>query len=361
METGRTLIHIVPSNKWGGIQSYALAICRHFAEEGWSVSAFTRGAGAVDRHFREAGIRILNSPLRGSLDITSALDIARAIKMTPLEEEVIIHTHRYRDAMTAIIARRLARHPKVKVITTRHTLKAPRISPLFRRLYKRIDTHIFVSDLAYDIFRKTLWKIPLNPNSLFILRNSIYPKDIIEDNSSTKSVGTAIYFGSIVKGKGLETLIDALALIKDTKLRIRIAGPGNPDYIDQLRRRAIACNVMNQIDWKISSDNIDLHHYLFGIDSSITPEACGITNFFYMAAGIPQIASSSGAQTEYLDNNKTALIVPPSDASALASAMRILTENQELRESLSSEATALYKRLLCWDVFSSSLKQIYTR
>ena len=171
----------------------------------------------------------------------------------------------------------------------------------------------------------------------------------------------AIYQGTLVRGKGLETAIDALASLRDLKLRLRIAGQGNPDYLDELRRRAMARNVMEMIDWKISPDVPDelLAQSHFAVLPSVEREGFGLPNLRVMAAGRPQICTPSGAQSEYLSDGETALFVPPADAHALATAMRRLASDATLRAEMGAAAYARYMRDLSWQSFVPKLTEIY--
>ncbi len=99
MNQNRSLIHIIPSNKWGGIQSYALDICRHYRSQGWEVTALTRNAVGVDSHFAENEIRLVHAPLTGFFNIPSALILARELKTT------VKTTKKFSTPVTAITAR----------------------------------------------------------------------------------------------------------------------------------------------------------------------------------------------------------------------------------------------------------------
>ena len=149
------LIHIIPSNKWGGIQTYALDICRHYKEAGWKVTALTRNAVGVDALFSEAGIELAHAPIGGLTDIASVMILARRLSALP-DGPTVIHVHRYRDAFTALAARRLAKRNDVKIVSTRHTTRRGRNTFLFRKIYAGIDAHIFVSEMVYDCFRHSL-------------------------------------------------------------------------------------------------------------------------------------------------------------------------------------------------------------
>jgi glycosyltransferase involved in cell wall biosynthesis len=63
-----------------------------------------------------------------------------------------------------------------------------------------------------------------------------------------------------------------------------------------------------------------------------------------MACGLPVVASAVGGIPEYVEHDKTGLLVPPEDAEALAAAFRRMLEDQELRARLAQEALTVAKQ-----------------
>lgn len=356
------LIHLISSNRWGGAQKYALDICSHYHGLGWRVLAVTRDAKVIDDRFRREGIALQHAPLRGFFDPASAFILARMLRDMP-RDRAYIHVHRYRDAFTALLAKRIAKRPDIRVISTRHTVRPGRNSWLFRRIYDKINAHIFVSRTAFDRFRAPWQKqLPMRINTVHILLNSISLPVRLPAPAPDRGPVFAIYTGSVVKGKGLESIIDALPSLRGVKLRLRIAGRGNPDYLDQLRRRAMARNVMEMIDWKINDDAtveiVSQSH--FAVLPSVEREGFGLPNLQVMAAGRPQICSPNGAQSEYLRDGDTAIFVPPADPPALAEAMRRLASDAPLREEMGRRAFQDYVAHLSWQSFIPRLTEIYT-
>lgn len=355
------LIHIIPSNKWGGIQTYALDICRHYKETGWKVTALTRNAVGVDALFSEAGIELAHAPIGGLTDIASVMILARRLSALP-DGPTVIHVHRYRDAFTALAARRLAKRNDVKIVSTRHTTRRGRNTFLFRKIYAGIDAHIFVSEMVYDCFRHSLnGDITLPPEKVNILHNSLNIKPLEYEPEPQRGPVIALYQGSLVKGKGLESLIDAIGMLKGIKLRLRISGMGDPDYLDMLRRKAMQRDVMESIDWnhKTAPSTEACIESHFGVSPSSEKEAFNLGCLRFMAAGRPQVATNNGAQKEYLTDGSTAIIVEPDDASALAEAMKRLASDAELRRRIGNEALREYDSRLSWNHFIKRLDNIY--
>ena len=99
-----------------------MAICagpvQSFLGKGWKVTALTCDAKAVDDRFRSAGVRVAPCPVarivRSGLGSDPLLDAEG-----DTGREGIVHVHRYRDAFTALLARRLAKRPDIRVVATR--------------------------------------------------------------------------------------------------------------------------------------------------------------------------------------------------------------------------------------------------
>lgn len=361
MSDNPTLIHLISSNHWGGAQKYALDICGHFHRQNWNVFAVTRDAKVVDDRFRSENIPLIHAPLRGFFDPASAFIIASKLREIPLNRG-FIHVHRYRDAFTALLAKRIAKRPDIRVISTRHKVRPGRNSWIFRRIYDKINAHIFVSRTAFDRFRSS-WpnRLPMRADTVHIILNSINIPLSVPTAPPEKGPIIALYAGPVVKGKGIETIIDALPSLRGLKIRLKIAGKGDPDYFDHLRRRAMTRNVMEMIDWKASDDHFDdlFAQAHFMVLPSVEREGFGLSNLRAMAAGRPQICSTSGAQSEYLEDGRTALFVPPADTQALADAMRKLAADPLLRNEIGTLAFRNYSEFLSWQTFIPRLTGIY--
>lgn len=344
------------------MEQYALDICRHYREQGWEVTAVTRDAKVIDNHFRSYGIPLRHANLRGYSDLGSIWQLSRLFR-TLRRDGAIVHAHRYCDAFIALVAKRLSGRPDIRIVATRHTVGAGYDTPLFRRMCAKTDADIFVSQTALDSFVSpwTPERCPLPSDRIHVLHNSLNIEKSVVVPEPSRGPVTAVCHGTIVAGKGFETVIDALTQLGDLKLRLRIAGQGNPDYIDDLRRRAIARGVMERIDWVIPPGDMELliDESHFGVQASTQREAFALESLRYMACGRPQICVPNGAQSEYLQDGVTALFVPPADSGRLAAAMRRLATDPDLRKSLGDEARKTYIGKYDWPHFIASLDKIY--
>lgn len=357
------LIHILASNRWSGVERYALDLCRHFRDRGWRVTALTRDAKAVDNKFADVGIDLAHAPLNGFFDCPTVASLVGMLRKGG-GEPTVIHVHRYRDALRAIMARTLSRRRDVRVVMTLHNVMTGRDTVIYRYIYRHLDAHVFVSNTVRERFLST-WKerpLPFPESSLTTIPNALYlPCEEVPEEPSKGPV-VAMYHGRLAPGKGLETLMHALSLIARRTLRLRIVGSGNPDYVDSLRLLAQSLGVMDIIDWRKHVDDplpliAEAH---FGVLPSEEPEAFGLSNLEYMASGRPVVSTLNGGQAEYLTDGCDSLLVKPGDAEALADAMRLLARNPERRREMGTAARETWRGRLSWEGFVSRIENIYS-
>jgi len=151
-------------------------------------------------------------------------------------------------------------------------------------------------------------------------------------------IGTA---RRLIRYKGIEYLLEAAAILHSEfpGLRVEIAGIG-PER-ENLVQRAADLGIAGSVEF-LGWVN-DLNHVLPRWDVFVIPsieEGFGIAALEAMAAGLPVIASSVGGLPEIIEDGKTGWLVPPRDAEALASRLRMLLINPELRYNLGAAAYA---------------------
>jgi GT2 family glycosyltransferase/glycosyltransferase involved in cell wall biosynthesis/predicted O-methyltransferase YrrM/SAM-dependent methyltransferase len=89
-------------------------------------------------------------------------------------------------------------------------------------------------------------------------------------------------------------------------------------------------------------------------------EGFGLPGLEAMACGIPLVTTDSGGIADYAVNGDTALVVPPRDPAAIASALILLASNRDLRERL--RQTALAKAAeFSWDASVTALEGLLLR
>jgi glycosyltransferase involved in cell wall biosynthesis len=175
-----------------------------------------------------------------------------------------------------------------------------------------------------------------------------------EDNSTLGNF-TLLAFGSIRPYKGTDVLIRALGELEDCvrqKIRLVIAGdPGSRE--SELRELAAERGVADSIEWILRFVDDDEVAPLFRrCDAVVFPyreiDASGaLMTALPFAKAI--VASRLGLFGELLEDGKTALLVEPNDATALARALTTLVKDPAAANEMGRRAASIAKEVCGWD------------
>ena len=150
---------------------------------------------------------------------------------------------------------------------------------------------------------------------------------------------------TLTADKGVGTLVDALSQVGDVTLGL-VGGPD--DMAEALRQhwQKIGLPVMNFLyAGQVTPDKVPL--YLAALDVCAIPlpwtthfayYTSPMKLFEYMASNRAIIASNLPSIAEVLTDGKNALLIPPSDAPALAEAIKRLRDDPALRQRLAGSA-----------------------
>lgn len=331
----KLLLHILPSDRWTVAERYALDIMLHFRNAGYETVALTREVMTIDRRLQRLGFPIIHSPLRGPYDLATLTSVIKALGHRPAGRSIIVHTHRINDAMAAVVARKFLPRRDIKVILTHHQPDRVPTNALSSRIFRRIDVHLAA---ARECAAESLHDI------ISILPYSVNTEALSTPPMPVSGPICMAYKGELARGNGLELLIDALKLTLPLKPRLIIAGNGNPDYLDRLRRRAQLRGVMERIDWMRDSDDpfapVAAAH--FGVFPSVSPRNA-IDMLDFMAAGRTYISELRGASPQTIANN-----------------IRAIASDRTTPARLGEEARQQFLNSHSWDNFISQLSDIYT-
>ena len=350
------IVHLVSNKTWGGGERYVLDLCRRCSAEGHSVAVGTRRSEAVDKPFANAGFTPGHLPLRGAVDFLSPMMLARVLNR--MDAPTVLHAHNFKDAYTAVRARRLMKEPgKVRVVVTRHLVKAAKDSSMERDLYRQIDDIIFVSEAARQAF--VSGRPGCDEAKLHVVHNSIMPPEPAPKTPS--DTVRLLYAGRIAPEKGIDVLIDALATLGDLPLRLTVAGVGNAKTVMPLMEKCRRLGLEERVDWAGHVDDIytAISDADIGVLPTTVPESFGLAVLEFMSQGVPPIASNAGGPTEIITDGTDGLLVRPGNAISLAAAIRLLATDSGRREQMAEKAARTFSDRFAYDRFYNSIMTIY--
>jgi glycosyltransferase involved in cell wall biosynthesis len=363
------IFHIVSNKEWGGGEQYVYDLSQHQRAEGIDVTIFCKPVDAIMQKYAEAGMEVVPLALGGALDVKSAWQMAKVIsKAGPCA----IHAHNFKDAFTACYARCLSSNKQVRVVMCRHLTRKGKNTFLYRWLYRHLDRLIFDSELSKSEFLST--HPAIDSDKLGVVHTSIVvPETVtIADIRSKYQIPDdcviGMFHGRLDPEKGLDVLLDALSLLKDSSYLsprasylLILVGRGSEEYTAHLKQvvaekglseRVVFAGFVHPVLPYVAAAD-------FGILASTVQEGCPLSPQEYMSQGRPVIVTNNGGQREYVIEGQNGLLVPPGDAKALAEAIARLVGDAALRQRLGQQAKADFDDHLNYAHYYAQIKTVY--
>ena len=344
------IIHLVSNKVWGGGEQYVIDLATTFAAKGHEVTIVSRDIDTVTRRFKDSGLPVTTMALKGAIDIASPFKLARLIGK---EQPVVIHVHNFKDATTALRARTLSRNKNVRIVMTRHLVKAAKR----KSLYNKLDAMIFVSHLAKNEFMST--SPVIDATKIHVIHNSIKNTPATAECTPNKEL-TLMFHGRLSPEKGIDTLLQAYAKAALPNAHLIIAGSGNEEYVKELHDIAEKAGIAQQISWL--GHVTDIHPLIEKADIGVCPsrvrEAGSLSVLEYMSHGKPVVASNNGSQPEYITDGKDGYLAQPDDVTAFATAIKTLSYAGQ-RQTIGKAAQKTFEEKLAFPIFVEKIEKTY--
>ena len=356
------IFHIVSNKEWGGGEQYVYDLSQHQQADGIEITIFCKPVEAIVQKYAEAGMKVLPLALGGALDVKSAWQMAKVINHAG---PCTIHAHNFKDAFTACYARCLSSNKQIRVVMCRHLTRKGKNTLLYRWLYRHLDRLIFDSELSKSAFLST--NPTIDAAKLGIVHTSIVvPEGVAVANIRSRfqipdDCVIGMFHGRLDPEKGLDTLLDAVALVKDKAFRLVLVGRGSEEYTAHLKQvvaekglsgKVIFAGFVHPVLPYVAAAD-------FGILASTVQEGCPLSPQEYMSQGHPVIVTDNGGQREYVVQEQNGLLVPPGDAQALAEAIARMVEDAALRQRLGQQAKADFDDHLNYAHYYAQIKRVY--
>lgn len=359
-----TVFHVVSNKVWGGGEQFVLDLCCRQVADGGKVSVFCRPIAALTEKFFDLSVPIQTIPLKGVTDIRSAWTMAKSLRQVG---PCIVHVHNFKDAFTAVYARHLSRNKQVRIVVSRHLAKKGKRSTLYTWLYRQVDAICFVSEVARQTFLSS--QPTVDANRISVIHNSIYlPQPVSaapvrQEFHIDDHLAIGMYHGRLHEEKGLDTLIEAVRLIREKPFVVLVFGQGSPDYTSHLQALIQAHGLQEKVILAGFRDSI-LPYVAsadFGIVPSTAQESFSLSALEHLSQGHTVVATDNGGQTEFLTDRENSLLVPPGNSELLAGAMAELIEKPSLCRQLGQQGLQDFQSQYDYEHFYANMCRLYER
>lgn len=337
--------HYYPTS--GGSERQAHQLARALIARGHEVRVLTMRAGPGPTAVTVEGVpvyRAIRGIERGPLFWMSYLVTSIGAMLRFGRRAEILHVHHlYLDALaSAVIGRRLGTPTLAKVACggaggdlsrLRRTGKATAIL----RVLRRLDRVVVLSGETEAEMREAGFserQIVRIPNGVDVTRFRPGP-----ESPARRPPRTVLFLGRLDAQKGVDTLIAAWVRIARDLPGVTLAIGGHGPEAAALRALAANAAVADRV--RFLGVVPDPEEHLRTADAFVLPSLFeGLPNALLeaMATGLPCVATAIGGTTDVATDGRDALLVPPADAAALATALRRVLTDADLAEGLGAAA-----------------------
>jgi len=386
----------------GGMNVYVRDLTRELGKRGVGVDVFTR---SQDEHVPHVlhdlgyGNRIVHieagpeTPLSKDTLAEYIPDFIQGIQDFADKKELrydLIHSHYWLSGLVAIELRKKWQVPLVQMFHTLAVMKnrvareKEEVASKLRleaegRLVRESDriiaaTQAELAQLQW-LYRADTNRIRVVPPGVDTTRFYPIPKDeALEFIGSPARYCMLLYVGRIEALKGIDTLFEAMAIMKQEgfldihPICLAIIG-GDPDVsreemsteMDWLHELQESLGIDDLITFLGRRDQDTLQYYYSAAEIVVVPshyESFGMVALEAMACGTPVIASETGGLAFLVKDGQTGFHVPAVDPGALAERLKELMQDEGLRVRLGEQA-AIYAKEFSWSIVIDQILELY--
>lgn len=323
-------------------------LAKGFESEQYRIHAwFLHEDGPLATDLEAMGVQVRFVQLqRGGRDLGGLWRFWRALQTNQF---AIVHQHFGGRAIRALVHA----FSKAKVVVHSHGKTAENLEP--------IPLRIWGADLAIAVSSAVAGAISGVPVRVVYPGVSVSDEDLINDGfgyqGRTRIIGTSC---RLVPIKALDLLIQAMdilhAEIPDLRLEIAGAGPEQVVLENLVLSRGLS-DCVRFLGWQRDLRQVMKRWTTFVLCSF--DEGMPLSVLEAMACGLPVVATAVGGIPELLENEKTGLLVPPGNSSALASALRKILLNPNQQQIMGIAAQHRVRACFSKDRMVKQISEIY--
>ncbi len=386
----------------GGMNVYVRELTRELGRQGVGVDVFTR---SQDEHVPHVlhdlgfGNRIVHVPAgpetpmakRRLADylpqfVDGILAFARAKGL----QYDLIHSHYWLSGLAALELRKAWDVPVIQMFHTLAAMKnriarsrVEQASPLRMetetRLLKEADRVVAATEAELAQFQ---WLYKVDTGRVAVIPPGVdtthfYP---IPCDEAKEFVGIPVdstmllFVGRIQPLKGIDTLMEAIAILdrqgvmKAHPFCLSIIGgdpEAGPEEMDEemarLKALRLSLGLEDLVTFLGRRAQDTLQYYYSAAEVVVMPsfyESFGLVALEAMACGTPVVASETGGLAFLVQDGHTGFHVPTEDPEALADRLRLLLENEMMRQRLGRQAAA-YAQRYAWPKIARRVVALY--
>jgi len=361
----RGVLHVINGEHYSGAERVQDLLAARLPDFGFSAAFACVKPDRFPRMPRSPRIPVLATPMKSRWDLRPARDLARLVRTGAF---ALLHAHTPRTAMVTAAAARLARVPWVYHV---HSPASRDSTHRWRNYFNALVEYACLRSASAVIAvsgslgeRVRRWRSV--GDRVFVAPNGVpcqcpRPPRISDDGPWT--LGTVALFRP---RKGLEVLLESLAILAEQGERVRLRAVGDfetRDYREQVLALAQKLQVADRIDWTGFTNDVPAELAL--IDVFVLPSRFGeglpMVLLEAMAAGVPTVATRVEGIPEVIRDGHDGLLVEPDDAHGLAAAIARFLRGQVDWAAIRANALRRHAERFSDHAMAACVAEVYRR
>ena len=326
----------------GGAEKAFVKILTGLHVRGWDVHAVSlRDAGPLSEELRQAGISVDALNCGGIGDFRAFWRLKRLVQsLSPNVVMSFLHQANFYSRLAAKSCPKAVVVSGIRVADRRKSVILPD-----RWTSRWVDQYVGVSRQVMNQHRE--WCGLAKDRCDWIPNGVDLPKSIDE----TQRMGDQLLFvGRLTEQKSPETLLDAVAMIRQQGLDVRLQVVGTGPLLPNLKRQRRDLGLENVVEFL--GHRADVPQLMQKATAFVLPSRWeGMPNVILeaMANGLSVIASDVDGIRDVLVDSETGVLVAAGDAAAMAEAIKRVVGDSRLRQNLAHAAAAEVAANYDWD------------
>ena len=226
-----------------------------------------------------------------------------------------------------------------------------------KKLVYRLVTHLIANSVAAADDAQRIYGIPAHKCHVFY--NTLAdPLPRLSESLPTNAQSKITCVGRLWPTKGQDTLIRAIALLKNNGLNVPIEFVGDGPLRQEYEHLAQELGVADRCTFVGKVPHDEVLARMAASTVCVVPsrsEAFGLVNIESMAMGTPVVASRVGGIPEIIRDGQDGFLVPPDDPQALADRLGLILRDPTLRAQMSQSARQHF--LECFELRANVSRQ----
>lgn len=186
--------------------------------------------------------------------------------------------------------------------------------------------------------------------------------DDMDATASARVPHRIIFAGQLVRGKGVDVLLESLALVH-ARFECIVAGDGHHREHCEALSGQLGLDDRVKFLGYVPPEQLDPHYResAIAVVSSVWPEPFGLAGLEAMRHGLPIVAFDTGGIREWLRDGESGFVAPWMDRVAFAARIELLLRDPEIARRLGEHGRALATTRFDFSRYISGLETLFAR